>query len=865
MPWGFLDGSIGQAPRSREVSVLRLQTQDQVTPAAISKSTTTITTTIHIGNPPVGPGGIGGKAHSESFHDFPSGHRADVSFNWMVTFSGTWQCLAVVQPCFTKTLGKAAADTFNFELFSFWSNISKDLSSSELTAVISTSTKVKDRDVPSRSFRMVAIDLELEMDKFKTSKDALIDPFDWMASWITSFNAGTKALDNQSSLLRERLKARSSYFTTASRWEPWHFSIFQVKAFGACCALGLGCFTTMAKSLRGWHWEARPWGLLRLGWLSTFFLFPRTVIWTLTDQRLHFGAIATSIITMTPIAKMILTPRTCITTALGGIARFAAFFTRTKDIFKGTPNSTKASSISTGCIATSPFLCFPHPFALSNINTTSRTGCVCTAFSATFSVTSGVSVLHCSWFLSERHIHLSLKYLAEHMFRNLAKLSVHVYIWLYTYIYIYVHICEKEKERETSLPFPWDSIIFSHHQQLLGLTSFCCCSSLYCGKCLFKKRSTRHATCDGGLTALTVPGMWHGSQTPESSRWTIGNSWIWCWIVTLRILITWWVTGVVHGIHASSKGFFKQWCFHCVAGGIATTSPKGNANFSTSSTRFILTGGDAAWEIIFFAIFHTQMGESQVWIAAMKSEICPIAAFVAATIFLSDSNNFIQCHLGVVFNVVTTTWSTVRYFTCQESMCANTSCNLLSLLCGHQAGLIFGTIGTIFLSILHVGTRATQTKPIICLFHWKSHITMRWMIRKDSYQIPTSLIHFHIFWNCSSILKTNKLGELCLYIHITGSHVVMYTDLIFHDGVNAISSAGTIRCLSCLLDNLGSQIIHQTRCIIQIQIAGVTEILRTFASCIHFKDHIFGSLCTLTILGNLQSKGLEKPNGEGQR
>ena len=89
MPGGFLDGSIGQAPRSREVSVLRLQTQDQVTPAAISKTTTTITTTIHIGNPPVGPGGIGGKAHSESFHDFPSGHRADVSFNWMVTFSGT--------------------------------------------------------------------------------------------------------------------------------------------------------------------------------------------------------------------------------------------------------------------------------------------------------------------------------------------------------------------------------------------------------------------------------------------------------------------------------------------------------------------------------------------------------------------------------------------------------------------------------------------------------------------------------------------------------------------------------------------------------------------------------------------------------
>ena len=366
--------------------------------------------------------------------------------------------------------------------------------------------------------------------------------------------------------------------------------------------------------------------------------------------------------------------------------------------------------------------------------------------------------------------------------------------------------------------------------------------------------------------------LWWRTNCPHCSRdvtgitnsriitMTIGNSWIWCWIVTLRILITWWVAAVVHGIHASSKGFFKQWCFQCIAGRITTTTPKGDANFTTC-TGFILTGGDTAWEIIFFAIFHTQMGESQIWIAAMKSEICPIAAFVPTTIFLSDSNNFIQFLGGVVFDVVTTTWSTIRYFTWQESMHTNTSCNILSLFCWYQARLIFRTIRTIFLSILHVGTIATQTKPIICLFHWKSHITMRWMIRKDSYQITTSLIHFHIFWNCSSILKTNKLGEFCLYIHITGSHVVMYTDLIFRDGVNAISSAGTIRCLSCLLDNLGSQIIHQTRCIIQIQIARVTEILRTFASCIHFKDHILCSLCTLTILGNLQSKGLEKPNG----
>ena len=117
------------------------------------------------------------------------------------------------------------------------------------------------------------------------------------------------------------------------------------------------------------------------------------MIWTFADQTLHFTTSTTGVVALTPVAEMILAPRAGIATTFRGIFRLGAFVTGTKDLFKRTPNLSKASAISTAGIATPPGFGFPSPFALANVNTAGRTWGFCAAFATTFGVTLWKEIL----------------------------------------------------------------------------------------------------------------------------------------------------------------------------------------------------------------------------------------------------------------------------------------------------------------------------------------------------------------------------------------------------------------------------------------------------------------------------------------
>ena len=117
------------------------------------------------------------------------------------------------------------------------------------------------------------------------------------------------------------------------------------------------------------------------------------MIWTFADQSLHFTTSTAAVVAPTPVAEMILAPGAGNATAFRGIVGLGAFVTGTKDLFKRTPDLSKASAISTGGIATSPGFGLPSPFALANVNTAGRTGSFCAAFATTFGVTLWKEIL----------------------------------------------------------------------------------------------------------------------------------------------------------------------------------------------------------------------------------------------------------------------------------------------------------------------------------------------------------------------------------------------------------------------------------------------------------------------------------------
>jgi hypothetical protein len=117
------------------------------------------------------------------------------------------------------------------------------------------------------------------------------------------------------------------------------------------------------------------------------------MIWTFADQTLHFTTSATGVVALTPVAEMILAPRASIATTFRGIFGLGAFVTGTKDLFKRTPNLSKASAISTAGIANPPRFGLPSPFALANVTTAGRTGAFCAAFATTFGVTLWKEIL----------------------------------------------------------------------------------------------------------------------------------------------------------------------------------------------------------------------------------------------------------------------------------------------------------------------------------------------------------------------------------------------------------------------------------------------------------------------------------------